>query len=238
MYHRGNPVESVGIREALNLFLDFLGDRPVVVVGHNIKAFDCPILLNAARACGSDTVDRLQDAVHGFVDTLPLFRQVNKRLKSHSLGHLHEHYLGRNHDSHDAREDARALQEIVDKAKITRETLSRHSFTLTYITEVQGFHEKTERLLQTWRPLVEEKVVSENIAKKAASSGLSFDDVRRAFAEGKEVGAKRVLQQPTPAEGKARVTDRRNILDSICRYLRRETERQRGQDTSREEQRQ
>ena len=85
---------------------------------------------------------------------------------------------------------------------------------------------------------MEEKVVSEYIAKKAASSGLSFDDVRRAFAEGGEAGAKRVLQQPTPADGKARVTDRRNILDSICRYLRRETERQRGQDTSREEQRQ
>ena len=144
MYHRGNPVESVGIREALNLFLDFLGDQPVVVVGHNIKAFDCPILLNAARAC--DMVDRLHNAVHGFVDTLPLFRQVNKRLKSHSLGHLHEHYLGRNHDSHDAREDARTLQEIVDKAEITRETLSRHSFTLTYMIEVQGFREKTERL--------------------------------------------------------------------------------------------
>ena len=85
---------------------------------------------------------------------------------------------------------------------------------------------------------MEEKVVSEYIAEKAASSGLSFDDVRRAFAEGGEAGAKRVLQQLTPADGKARVTDRRNILDSICRYLRRETERQRGQDTSREEQRQ
>ena len=235
MYHRGNPVKSVGIGEALNLFLEFLGDWPVVVVGHNIKAFDCLILLNAARGC--DMVDRLHNAVHGFVDTLPLFRQVNKRLKSHSLGHLHEHYLGRNYDSHDAREDARALQEIVDKAEITRVTLSRHSFTLAYIIEVQGFREKTEKLLQTWRPLLEEKVVSEYIAKKAASSGLSFDDVRRAFAEGKEAGAKRVLQQLTPAEEKARVTDRRNILDSICRYLRRETER-RGQDTSREEQRQ
>ena len=120
-----------------------------------------------------------------------------------------------------AREDARVLQEIVDMAEITRETLSRHSFTLTYIIEVQGFREKTEKLLQTWRPLLEERVVSEYIAEKAANSGLSFDDVRRAFTEGGEAGAKRVLTERT-AERKARVTNWTTILDSICRYLRRE----------------
>ena len=68
-------------------------------------------------------------------------------------------------------------------------------------------------------PLVEKNVVSKYIAEKASSSGLGFDTVRQAFAKDGEKGAKRVLQQPT-AEGKARVTDRRNILESICRYLR------------------
>ena len=107
----------------------------------------------------------------------------------------------------------------MDKANVLRDTLSRHSFTLTYIIEVQGHNKEKARLLETWMPLVEENVVSKYIAEKASSSGLGFDTVRQAFAKDGEEGAKRVLQQPT-AEGKARVTDRRNILESICRYLR------------------
>ena len=63
-----------------------------------------------------------------------------------------------------------------------------------------------------------EYIVSEYIAEKAASSGLSFDDVRRAFAEAGEAGARRVLTERT-AERMARVTNWTQILDSICHYL-------------------
>ena len=79
---------------------------------------------------------------------------------------------------------------------------------------MQVYHAK-----KTWAPLVAKEVVSQDMADKASEGGLSFDDVRRAFARDGEDGARRVLQERT-AEGKARVTDRRNSLDSICRHLR------------------
>ena len=146
MFYRGVKVKSVSIRDALAQFLDFLGSEAmaVVAVGHNVKVYDCPILLNAVQACGMD--QRLRDTVHGFVDTLPLFQQVfkkvNGRRKSCALPSLYQHYFEVEMAAHDAEEHAKVLQEIVEAWKAEnaaeaaeaaeakfRATLNKHSFT-------------------------------------------------------------------------------------------------------------
>jgi hypothetical protein len=62
-----------------------------VLLGHNAKSFDCPILLNATTACGMER--ELQRAVGGFVDTLTLLKKLHPRLGSHALGSLYQHLL-------------------------------------------------------------------------------------------------------------------------------------------------
>ncbi|XP_076445543.1 DNA polymerase III PolC-type-like [Babylonia areolata] len=138
MYHHGDAVESLTITRALEAFIAFLGEEPVVLIGHNIKTFDCPRLLNALTACG--LVERFGRAVHGFVDTLPLFREICPRAANHRQPTLVRHYLGKEYPAHDAREDVKALQQVVDRARPGHDVFTRHSFTLEHIIELQQYH--------------------------------------------------------------------------------------------------
>ncbi|KAL8608206.1 hypothetical protein ACOMHN_016661 [Nucella lapillus] len=126
LYHHGAPVPFLTIRPALEGFITFLEQgKPVVLLGHNIKLFDCPILLNALQCC--NLVERFQAAVYGCVDTLPLFREINPGLKNHNQAALYKHYIGLQFPAHDARDDVRALQKIVNRANPNHDQFSLNS---------------------------------------------------------------------------------------------------------------
>nr|KAG5704822.1 hypothetical protein BaRGS_015205 [Batillaria attramentaria] len=126
MCHRGAPVLSLPLKEALERFLDFLGAEPVVLFGHNCKRFDCPVLFNAAKACGR--LEDLQKKVAGFVDTLPLFREGHRGLKSYKQELLYEHYFQESYSSHDAAADALALERLVKAAGFSTELTEKNLF--------------------------------------------------------------------------------------------------------------
>ncbi|KAK7094911.1 protein PML-like [Littorina saxatilis] len=216
MCHHGKRVECVSVTQALQEFLEFLGTGKQVLIGHNIKIFDCPRLLNPLRAC--DLIGRFQQAVHGFVDTLPLFRDFEKSLTSYRLSALYQHYFNREFNAHDAREDVKALQDIVSAAKVPLDKMSQHSFTLTYVTDLHDFNKQKWRLLKGWIPLVDGSFITEGMAEKAAGSGLKFEEVRRVFQQDGREGVKRTLLLRTD-DGKPRVTHVNKTLDGICQYL-------------------
>ena len=202
MYFGEERVESVAIGVALEQLLQFLGDQPVVLLGHNIKRYGGHHLLREASDCGM--INQLRARIHGFVDTCILFQNYAQNLESHTLEDLYEHYLS-NAELFEPGEEARALQEIVDAAGISNDTLSEHFF---------SFAEFESRFL--WKRLVFAGVITDYIMKKATRNELHFDTVRQAFAEGGEERAKDVLKQ--------RLTKTRRILDKICRHLRENAE--------------
>ena len=70
MYVHGKEVQCVSLNEALVDFLEFLQSKrsSIILVGHNISAFDIPVLmnrLNEFNLCGE-----LCRIAKGFVDTL------------------------------------------------------------------------------------------------------------------------------------------------------------------------
>ncbi|KAM3869672.1 three prime repair exonuclease 4 [Diretmus argenteus] len=129
LYHR--PILTNSLREVLVSFLAFLRmlGRPLVV-GHNIRRFDCPLL---ARA-----LDRLElrpefeSSVSGCVDTLPLAREMLKGrgFSSFRQENLVKEVLGVNYKAHDALEDVRALQMLYSALRPAPELVCRHTFTL------------------------------------------------------------------------------------------------------------
>ncbi|GAA6227057.1 protein PML-like [Lates japonicus] len=118
-------------REVLVSFIAFLQmlGRPLVV-GHNIRRFDCPLL---ARALDEhDLRTEFESSISGCVDTLPLAREMLKDrcLQSFRQENLVKELLGVNYKAHDALEDVRALQALYSVLKPTPELVCRHMFTL------------------------------------------------------------------------------------------------------------
>uniref|UniRef100_A0AAV2KK95 exodeoxyribonuclease III n=1 Tax=Knipowitschia caucasica TaxID=637954 RepID=A0AAV2KK95_KNICA len=104
--------------------------RPLLV-GHNARAFDVPVLLRALEQCGLR--EALQDCVEGAVDSLALARDLLQgQGGSFRQGALVRRLLGEEYTAHDALQDARALQRLVLLGLRPRpQDLSRHTFSTT-----------------------------------------------------------------------------------------------------------
>lgn len=131
LYLHHQPVLTNSLREVLVSFIAFLKmlGRPLVV-GHNIQRFDCPLLARALDE--QDLRAEFESLVSGYVDTLPLAREMLKDrcLQSFRQENLVRELLGVNYKAHDALEDVRSLQTLFNVLQPTPDLISRHMFTL------------------------------------------------------------------------------------------------------------
>ncbi|XP_053366622.1 protein PML-like [Clarias gariepinus] len=111
LHLHGQPVVTVSLSEALNLFISFLKtiSRPILV-GHNCKQFDCPILLRILIEF--NLLEEFRDVVPVYLDTLLLSRRMFPYLQKHTQTSLVQHFLQKTYEAHNAIEDVRALQEL------------------------------------------------------------------------------------------------------------------------------
>lgn len=129
LYLHRQLVLTNSLREVLLSFITFLQmmGRPLVV-GHNIRRFDCRLL-----ARDLDTLElrtEFESSVSGCVDTLPLAREMLKGrgLTSFRQEHLVRELLGLDYKAHDALQDVRALQRLYNELQPTAEVVCRHRF--------------------------------------------------------------------------------------------------------------
>ena len=97
------------IREALESFLIFIGDMPLV--GHNIKNFDLRFLYRDSLALFGRTFS------NDYVDTLRMSNMCLPQLKSHSLGYLAEFYGISAEGAHRALNDCRINMAVYERLK-------------------------------------------------------------------------------------------------------------------------
>ncbi|XP_051548678.1 maternal protein exuperantia-2-like [Myxocyprinus asiaticus] len=128
--HR-RPVLTTSLREALVSFITFLQmlGHPLLL-GHNIRRFDCHVLARALDEFNLRT--DFQKGVSGFVDTLPLARQLLKDsgLQSFKQENLVKTLLGVAYAAHNALEDVQALQKLYQALRPTANQIQQHIFTL------------------------------------------------------------------------------------------------------------
>ncbi|XP_070763039.1 protein PML-like [Enoplosus armatus] len=131
LYLHRQLVPTNSPREVLVSFIAFLQmlGRPLVV-GHNIRRFDGPLLARALDQL--DLRAEFESSVSGCVDTLPLAREMLKDrcLQSFRQENLVRELLGVNYKAHDALQDVRALQALYSALQPSAEMLCRHRFTL------------------------------------------------------------------------------------------------------------
>ena len=97
------------IREALQLFFDFIGDaadapEKTLLIAHNAE-FDTSFIRTAAANCGLPFENP-------YLDTLPLSRYLNPTLKNHKLDTIATHYNLGDFNHHRASDDANMLAHI------------------------------------------------------------------------------------------------------------------------------
>ncbi|KAM7397088.1 hypothetical protein PAMP_020085 [Pampus punctatissimus] len=134
LYLHRQLVLTNSLREVLVSFIAFLQMlRRPLVVGHNIRRFDCLLLARALDEL--DLRAKFESSVSGCVDTLPLAREMLKerRLQSFRQENLLRELLGVNYKAHDALEDVRALQTLYSVLQPTPELISRHTFSLNTV---------------------------------------------------------------------------------------------------------
>lgn len=156
LYLHRQLVLTNSLREVLVSFIAFLRmlGRPLVI-GHNIRRFDCPLL---ARALDEfDLRAEFRSSVSGCVDTLPLAREMltDRCLQSFRQENLVRELLGVNYKAHDALEDVRALQALYSVLQPTPELICRHWFTLDTMENKQAAKSKVPCKPPDQRPLWE-----------------------------------------------------------------------------------
>lgn len=156
LYLHRQLVLTNSLREVLVSFIAFLQmlGRPLVI-GHNIRRFDCPLLARALDEL--DLRAEFVSSVSGCVDTLPLAREMlkDRGLQSFRQQNLVRELLGVNYKAHDALEDVRALQALYGVLQPTPELICRHMFTLDTMENKPAAPSKMSCKLTGQRPLWE-----------------------------------------------------------------------------------
>lgn len=80
MFHDDKEVDAVHLVAAIEALLNFFTkfQSKVVLVGHNVKSFDCHIFLNSLQNCGK--TQEIGNCVARFVDTKQLFKVFDSKV--------------------------------------------------------------------------------------------------------------------------------------------------------------
>ena len=214
LFHQGRPVSALSIEEGLNMFKNWLSsfEKDVILVGHNVKAFDMKHLIRHARNTGIDF-----PFLAGFVDTLPLFKSLHPENSSHSQEALYQKIIGGTYDAHNSLCDVIALCTLLNHSVSNIRSLHPFSYSHDWCKRYVTFLEERDENLLTFKPLIDLKVISKSMAEKAASSGLKYRHLQLAYMRQGDSGLKSVLGEKFG--GKVRVTKNARILTTLVGHF-------------------
>ncbi|XP_056018747.1 uncharacterized protein LOC125669025 [Ostrea edulis] len=190
-----NPLKiSAGIDALLNFVSKF--QTKVILIGHNIKSYDCHLLLNALESCKKKKKD-FSPCIAGFVDTKILFKIYDGTLNCYSRESLFKHFVSSKYNAHDAIEDVLALQKLIGHLDIDVSNciFSNASFTFLNALESCRYSSEVRKNIPTLNHLINEKVVSKGMASKIAGSGLNFRCLQLAYRRDPHDGIQNLLSE-------------------------------------------
>lgn len=219
LYSKGQPVEAVSIGAALDNLIQFIKKQnpPVVLAGHNIKTFDCYVLMNALELTGK--LEAFLENVSGFFDTKLLFKSAIPGLSSYSQPDLVVYIMGTQYSAHDAVEDVVALQQLVigSNVDISDKKFDMSTFSIEYLQQSHVHCKRVQKNLPSLLPLIKSKALSEAMARKAAGSDLNYRCLHLAYMRDGVDGIRDVLGEQC---GKGpRVTKSVKIIQTVADYF-------------------
>lgn len=221
MLHDGKAVEAIPIKDAIKALISFLKDLPSkkqkILVGHNVKAYDCHVLMNALKNC--NMIDIFHDIVIGYMDTMKLFRLSFPSLKSFSQQNLSRVLLGDNfsYGAHDALEDIKTLKKIVLLPSVISDNKHICEFSTNYVVKSMEYNTIVKRNLPSLQVLVNRKIITAGMAKKIAGSNLSLHHLEIVYKRDGKDGLSALLAESV--SGRVRVSRSQKVITSLCDYF-------------------
>ena len=225
MYANSREVTTEPLQTALTQFLEWIPSKaPVLLVGHNCRTFDAPRLLLKFKEY--NLLEKLCDAVAGFMDTLPLFKDAYK-LDNYQQKTIVNHVLNETYAAHDALADCQALEKAMAAADhhLKQSKIDKFKYTFTSGTMVRKLRcdELKTQNLPSLKPLVLQKQLSIKMAEKAASSGLQMRHLELAFRRNEDSGINTLFAEINGA-GKPRVTKDKKISRRVSEFFKSQME--------------
>ena len=252
LFKHNLPLQTLTCQEAISQFFNYIprciqsGTNKnicTVLIGHNARRFDIPILL---RQSARDIHAVMQALRICFGDSLPLFEHLTK-IKYPALIHSNGKTCSSNQSSiyealfkekfaaHDAKEDVLALRRILFSSPIcvTEQDIITHCKLISSCDALKDcqYLDKRYELLQTMKFKLYSEVrsdqapITKSMAEKIAGSGLSYADLEKLFEQHGRKALVAVLSKPPTVSrnNKPRVTKTPRILASIVQQFERAT---------------
>ncbi|XP_062607552.1 uncharacterized protein LOC134269371 [Saccostrea cucullata] len=213
MYKNGHVVPCMKTPDAVKNFMDWLQRfGKVLLVAHNAK-FDSSVLVRVMSCIGISASEHIS----GFVDTLPLFRELYPGRKSYKQVDLLKDLCTTHYDAHDAKSDALALQTLLLSLSVSSHTMLKHSFSTDFVVDNLNFSMMKKRNMLSLQNLIDNKILSKFTVNKIAETGLHFQHLLLAYQRDQENGVRSLLSEKTG--GKPRVTGNSKIILSVQNHF-------------------
>ena len=215
LYH-GDPVQTTPSDIVARDFLSFLSalESQVILVGHNIKRFDMPVILQWLRSHG--IAKDLCNIMYGLTDTMPLLKQGKVRAqdelaKTYLVGPEWDHA-----GAHNAITDCILLEGLLHHFEITEDVLKEKAESLTVFLEGQARLVRERRNTPALQPLLQFGV-KDGMVKKMARHGITIEALQQEF---KLHGPKGVaVSLGVQVNGKPRVTTTKRIVQLVTSFI-------------------
>ncbi|XP_062575255.1 uncharacterized protein LOC134237171 [Saccostrea cucullata] len=219
LYKNGVALPAVPIEVCLASFFDWLknsGMNHPVLFAHNARKFDSLIFVTCTSLLNSGKEEEGK-IICGFCDTLPMLKEhASGSHLNFSLETLVKDILGCSFSAHDAVEDCRYLQKVVEHHSIDSFYL-QYTFTMKYIIDIIKQMETSKQNLQTLMPLVQNHVISESMCKKISFSGLALKHLELAHQRGGFDGIHSLFTETF--QGKPRITKHTSIITAVSKFI-------------------
>ncbi|CAC5426133.1 unnamed protein product [Mytilus coruscus] len=192
--------------------LETTGLNKPVLVGHNIKRFDCHVLFHTLKSM--NMYSELCASTVAFLDSLNLFKLVSPGLSSYSQYFLVDKLLGQQYESHNAVYDTKLLFNLVTEKGNVSQYISELAFSPSY----PQLYQMQLANLKTFEKLVQSKCLSKAMALKTARSNLRFQHFKLAVQRNDMAGLKALMTEKS-STGVVRVTSNKKIIQRVYEYL-------------------
>lgn len=215
MYHKRKKVIAVHRHIALTNFLEFVDqfEKPIIL-GHNIKRFDCKVLFNQLKCY--NMWSHFAAVISGFVDFLHVAKIAFPHRKSYKQSDLLKDICGIRYDAHDALEDVKALQKLLESVK-DRDTVVKLIFHPRIVESAAMKDKALELSKNTFQDMVSLNVLSSSMMDKIGRTGLTYRDFCYAYNTEESDGIVKLLTMDIG--GKPRVTKSKKVIQSVCEYF-------------------
>ncbi|CAC5408592.1 unnamed protein product [Mytilus coruscus] len=212
MFYNLQPVSYKLPHEALTDFITFLSKYPSkpVLVGHNIKRFDCHVLYHSLKA--NQMWNELSSHKCGFIDTMELFKKIMPGLPSYSQTILVSELLGKNYCAHNAVDDTRALFKL-----LTTKALNNLDSFVFHVSHPYDCIVQQDNL-KSYNEAIASKAITRATVLKASKSNLKLSHLNLSVERMGLEGLKALLSEKTD-RGNVRVTNCMKVIQKIFDFL-------------------